>query len=151
VSRPHEGRVVSATTQWLIGGLVLLGVLAVLLAPRAFAAQSSEPEGARPPTITLAEFERLRTQSNCVVLDVRTKREFTAGHVPGALNVDWNAGDFTEKIGALDKQKTYLVHCASGFRSARAVGKMRRLGFKDLYDFAGGWNEWSRAGKPVER
>jgi rhodanese-related sulfurtransferase len=141
----------STSTQWLIGGLVLLGILAVLVAPRIFAAQDPEPAGPRPPTITLAEFDRMRTQTNCVVLDVRTTREFAAGHVPGAVHVDWSSGDFTDKIGALDKQKTYLVHCASGFRSARAVGKMHRLGFKDLYDFSGGWNEWSRAGKPVEK
>ncbi len=141
----------STSTPWLLGGLTLVGLLAALLAPRLFAAQGQEPAGTRPPTIDLAEFERLRAQTNSVVLDVRTTREFAAGHVPGAVHIDWNSGDFAEKVGALDKQKTYLVHCASGFRSARAVGKMHRMGFASLYDFSGGWNEWSRAGKPAEK
>ncbi len=137
----------STQTQWWILGLVLAGAGVVLLAPRVLSAPSPESDPDRPRTIGLEEFNRLRGQPNCVVLDVRTKREFTAGHVPGAVNIDWSSWNFTEKVQALDKQKTYLVHCASGFRSARAVGKMRRLGFKDLCDFSGGWNEWSRAGK----
>ena len=141
----------STQTQWMIVGLILVGAAAVLLVPRVLSAQGQEPAGDRPKTISLAEFDRLRAETNHVVLDVRTKREFAAGHVPGAVNIDWSAGDFADKVGALDRQKTYLVHCATGFRSARAVGKMRRLGFQNLADFSGGWSEWSRSGKPVQK
>ena len=39
-------------------------------------------------------FDKLRQQTNTVVLDVRTPKEFAAGHIPGATNIDWNGADF---------------------------------------------------------
>lgn len=66
------------------------------------------------------QFDKLRSNTNAVILDVRTAEEFAAGHIPGATNIDINSLDFEKKAGALDKSKTYLVNCASGGRSARA-------------------------------
>ena len=99
----------------------------------------------------MEEFDQLRIQTNCVVLDVRSPSEFAAGHVPGATNISVASSDFEKRITALDKEKSYLVHCAAGVRSARAVGKLKQMGFKQLYDFHGGWQEWKKAGKPVEK
>jgi len=86
-----------------------------------------------------------------VVLDVRTAREFAAGHVPGAVNIDWHARDFADQVAKLDKSKTYLVHCQAGVRSAAAVKKMTTMDFLHLYDFAGGYAAYEKAGKPVEK
>ena len=49
-----------------------------------------------------------------------------------------------------DKDKTYIVHCARGGRSARAAAKMKS-NFANLYDFSGGMTAWQKAGKPVEK
>ncbi len=116
-----------------------------------WAANATEPGPAGPKTIGLEEFERLRAETNYIVLDVRTPREFTAGHVPGAVNVDVNADDFEKRIASFDKGKGYLVHCATGVRSTRAAGRMSRMGFNRLYNFTGGWNVWKKAGKPAVR
>ena len=97
------------------------------------------------------QFDKLRQQTNAVVLDVRTPKEFTAGHIPGAVNIDWNASDFASKAAALDKSKTYLVHCAVGGRSAKASDKMTALQFTDVYNLEGGMKAWENAGKPVEK
>jgi rhodanese-related sulfurtransferase len=97
------------------------------------------------------QFDKLRQQTNTVVLDVRTPKEFAAGHIPGAVNVDWNAADFAAKASALDKSKTYLVHCAVGGRSAKASDKMTALQFTDVYNLEGGIKAWEKAGKPVEK
>lgn len=109
------------------------------------------PAGARK--VTLDEFDRMREQAGTVVLDVRTPQEFAAGHVPGAVNLPvTGAGSdgFAEKIKLLDKDKTYLVHCARGSRSAIAVSKMEKAGIKNLNDFAGGMDAWRKAKKPIE-
>ena len=45
-----------------------------------------------------------------IILDIRTPDEFQRGHLKGALNIDYKAADYAEKLGALDKEKTYLVH-----------------------------------------
>jgi phage shock protein E len=138
-------------TQVLLGVLVVGGLTGLFWAQRARAAETAPPPSSAPKKITLAEFERLRVDTNYVVVDVRTPNEFAAGHVPGAVNIEWTSRDFEKTVARLDKAKPCLVHCASGFRSARAVGKMRQLGFQDLYDFSGGWSEWKKSGKPVEQ
>jgi rhodanese-related sulfurtransferase len=99
----------------------------------------------------VAEFEKLRQDKNNVVLDVRTPSEFAAGHIPGALNIDFNAPDFGRKAAALDAKKTYLVHCASGVRSAKACDKLSQLRFDHLYNLKGGIRAWEKAGNKAER
>jgi rhodanese-related sulfurtransferase len=62
-----------------------------------------------------------------------------------------NAPDFQEKTALLDKSKTYLVHCASGGRSARACEKLGSLDFPKVYNLPAGFKAWVKAGKPVEK
>lgn len=101
--------------------------------------------------IGVAEFDKLRQHTNAVVLDVRTPKEFAAGHIPGAVNMDWNAPDFPKKVSALDKGKIYLMQCAVGGRSAKAADKMTALQFTNVYNLEGGIKAWERAGKPVQK
>ena len=104
-----------------------------------------------PRKVDVDEFEKLWQNKTNFVLDVRTQKEFAAGHIPGALNLDVNAPDFGEKVSALDKKAVYLVHCAAGMRSARACEKMRGMGFEHLIDLAPGFKGWEKAGKPVQK
>ena len=135
----------------------LLAALILCAATSALSAAESVPS--RPTTaptrkITMEQFDRMRKEKDVVVLDVRTPREFGDGHVPGAVNLSL-AGvplkQFDEQVGRLDKGKTYLVHCARGVRSAAAVSRMQKLGFKHLLDYSGGMDEWRKAGKPLEK
>jgi phage shock protein E len=97
------------------------------------------------------QFARMMEDKQNVILDVRTPAEFSDGHIAGALNLDVNAADFPEKAASLDKNKIYLVHCASGVRSVKACQKLAKLDFPNLYNLAGGFKAWAKAGKPVER
>jgi rhodanese-related sulfurtransferase/thiol-disulfide isomerase/thioredoxin len=101
--------------------------------------------------LTVDEFAQMTTNKANVILDVRTAEEYKSGHIPGALNIDVNAGDFKQKVAALDKSKTYLVHCASGGRSVTACESLGRLDFPKLYNLPGGFRAWVKAGKPVEK
>ena len=101
--------------------------------------------------VGVEEFAKLRAENSNRVLDVRTPAEFAKGHLLGALNIDVNGQDFEKNIAALDKSKTYLVHCAGGFRSAKACEKMSHLEFRNLYNLQGGFKAWEKAGKPVEK
>jgi len=136
--------------------LIILFVAAMSAVPCAMSAdEKAVPSAAKPAPkvkrVDVDEFDKLRANKENVVLDVRTEREFKAGHIPGAVNIDANAADFDEKVAKLDKNKTYLVHCAAGGRSARACKKMEGVGFKELYDLAPGFNGWQKAGKAVEK
>jgi phage shock protein E len=101
--------------------------------------------------LTVDEFAQMTANPANVILDVRTAKEFEAGHLPGAVNVDVTAADFEQKAAALDKSKVYLVHCASGVRSVKACENLGRLGFAQLYNLPGGFRAWAKAGKTVEK
>jgi rhodanese-related sulfurtransferase/type 1 glutamine amidotransferase len=105
---------------------------------------------AGPRRVGVDEFEQLWRDKQNVVLDVRTKKEFDAGHIPGAINLDVNAADFQQQTARLNTNKVYLVHCAAGVRSARACDKMSQMGFGHLVDLAPGFRGWEKAGKPTE-
>jgi len=141
----------SMTTPLLNRSLIALGILISISSVRAAAADQPATQPSEPKKITLPEFESMRAEKSAVVLDVRTAREFNAGHVPGAVNIDWHARDFADQVAKLDKSKTYLVHCQAGVRSASAVKKMSTMDFLHLYDFAGGYAAYEKAGKPVEK
>jgi rhodanese-related sulfurtransferase len=113
------------------------------------AAPTTNPAGRRD--VGVDEFEKLWKEKKGLVLDVRTAKEFEAGHIPGAVNIDVKSADFDKKLAELDKDKTYLVHCASGVRSVQACEKMKRLDFKQLINLQGGIKAWEKAGKPVEK
>jgi len=113
--------------------------------------------GAMPATnavfknLSVEEFARMAADKQNVILDVRTPKEFQAGHLSGAMNLDVSASDFQAKAALLDRSKIYLVHCASGVRSARACEKLNHLDFPNLYNLPGGFRAWAKAGKPVEK
>jgi phage shock protein E len=93
----------------------------------------------------------LGERKDIVVLDVRTEAEFKAGHIAGAKNIDFRANDFAQKLSALDKSKTYLVHCASGGRSGRSLEVFASQKFISILHLNEGFKSWTGAGKPVEK
>jgi rhodanese-related sulfurtransferase len=137
--------------------LPIVLAVAVTCSAQAFGAdQKSTPgpadkQATKVKLVSVEEFDKLRANKANIVLDVRTPEEFKAGHIPGATNINYTASDFGEKVAKLDKDKTYLVHCAAGVRSARACKKMEGLGFKNLVDLHAGFGGWEEAGKPVEK
>jgi phage shock protein E len=136
--------------------LIRLAAFALVLTALPLCA-AEVPRADKPPLPKTArnvgpeEFDKLRAQKNTVVLDVRTEKEFKSGHIPGAVNLDFNAPDFAKKAGELDKSKTYLVHCAGGVRSAKACGVMDKLALTNLVNLEPGFKAWEKAGKPVQK
>ena len=86
-----------------------------------------------------------------VILDVRTPGEYSAGHIKGAVNLDFDAAGFKDRVSALDRSKTYLVHCAKGGRSKKTENLFKELGFDSVYNMLGGMTAWKQQALPVER
>jgi rhodanese-related sulfurtransferase len=86
-----------------------------------------------------------------IILDVRTEKEYKTGHIANSVNIDYKASDFKERVGKLDKDKTYLTYCRSGRRSKGASEIMRQLGFLNIIMIKGGMNAWGDAGLPVDQ
>jgi len=127
----------------LIAGLIIMAS-----ALTAYAAQSLQ-------TISVAESNVLinenNTNPNFVVLDVRTPGEYAQGHLKQSQLMDFHGEGFEEKLGKLDKSKTYLIYCRSGGRSGMALKLMERLEFESVYNMGGGFNDWSRGEFPFEK
>ena len=86
-----------------------------------------------------------------IVLDVRTPQEFASGHIKRAININIGDADFKSKIENLDRDKTYFVYCASGYRSSGTINLMKKLNFKFVYHMDEGMAGWGKAGYPVEK
>lgn len=95
--------------------------------------------------------EEHRSGSNIVLLDIRTLSEYRVGHIEGALLLDYYAGDFVDRLKALDRDKTYLVYCRSGNRSAKTLAMFEKLGFHSAYHLGSGINGWKRENYPLVR
>jgi rhodanese-related sulfurtransferase len=96
--------------------------------------------------INAADFEKRRTKSKTVLLDVRSPEEFAKGHIPGAINADINSPDFTAKAAQFDKKQTILVNCHAGSRGAIASAELAKMGFKTVCNLEGGLDAWKAAG-----
>ncbi len=88
--------------------------------------------------------------SGFVIIDVRTKREYEAGHIENSLLIDIGGADFNKEIDGLHREKTYLVYCAVGGRSRSAMRIMEGKGFSRVYNMSGGVNSWRREGFNLE-
>lgn len=80
---------------------------------------------------------------NFLILDVRTKGEFSGGHIPGALNIP--VQELSSRIGELKKytDQPVMVYCASGGRSPGAVSTLLKNNFKNIYHLNRGISSWS--------
>jgi thiosulfate/3-mercaptopyruvate sulfurtransferase len=108
------------------------------------------------------------------ILDVRTPAEFTgsdkraqrAGHIPGAVNVDWSqalagGGDLrlrpADQLHALytkagiTPDKEIILHCQTHQRSAHSYIVLKSLGYTRLKGYPGSWSEWgNNPATPIE-
>ena len=83
-----------------------------------------------------------------LVLDVRDKSEFRAGHIPGSTHIPF--GELTERHTELPRDRTIAAVCSGGKRSALAASILQREGFEALLHVGdGGVGSWKRAGHPV--
>ena len=87
---------------------------------------------------------------DCVLLDVRTPAEYKEGHLKGAINIDVKDSiNFMKKaLEVLPKNKTVMVYCRSGKRSANAAGKLATEGYF-VFNLEGGITAWKEAGKEI--
>ena len=86
-------------------------------------------------------FAMMETESDYIILDVRTPEEFKERHIPDAVNVP-NETIGTEDIPQLpDKEQLIMVYCRSGNRSKQASEKLVKLGYSKVVEF-GGINDW---------
>lgn len=91
------------------------------------------------------EISSVQMQKNALLLDVRTKQEFAAGHLKGAINIPRESIVALSAEKGIKKDTPLYLYCRSGRRVKAAIKDLKKEGFTLLYDL-GGMNE---AGKKL--
>jgi hydroxyacylglutathione hydrolase len=89
--------------------------------------------------------ECLEHDASTMVLDVRKASEFYSEHVIGAENMPLDY--INDHLAQLDKNKTYLVHCAGGYRSMIFNSILKARGYDNLIDVRGGFKAIKESGR----
>lgn len=99
--------------------------------------------------LTAEEFATaVKADKKAVVLDVRRPDEFAAGHIEGAVLLNFlDTVAFNAGVEKLDKSKTYYIYCRSGRRSNNAAVILQKKGFT-VFDLGGGFLSWQRYNLP---
>jgi rhodanese-related sulfurtransferase len=100
--------------------------------------------------LDVTQFEQKLSDTNIVLIDVRTPQEYSQGHIAGSLNIDFYGDNFESEMKAIDQSKTILVYCKSGNRSGKAINILAKNNFKNIYDLSGGITNWVNSGKPIQ-
>ena len=91
----------------------------------------------------------IESNPEVVLVDVRTLEEFTAGHIAGAVNVDWEDDEFLEDFqGIVPASRPVALYCRSGRRSAEAASVLQGKGYT-VSDLDGGVLAWQKYGLPL--
>ena len=119
----------------------------------------------------ISGFEYIHDNLNHLkILDARSQGEFhgsviraaQAGHIPHAINIDWNLnlnedGTFKNdeelsKLYDIPKNSEVVTYCQGAYRAANTFLVLKKLGFENVRVYLGSWGEWgNRLGLPVTK
>lgn len=125
------------------------GVFEFRIGEASGAIEAIEYKSAQYSEVDAREAARMITNVKPLILDVRTDREFAAGHIADAKLVP--VQDLQRRLGELaaHKQDPVLVYCASGNRSTVASKMLVDAGFVQVVNLRHGFAEWTREGLPA--
>jgi molybdopterin/thiamine biosynthesis adenylyltransferase/rhodanese-related sulfurtransferase len=83
-------------------------------------------------------------------VDVRERNEWDEGHIPGAVHLPRNNLESRVEGAVPDHDRSLVVYCAVGSRSAFAAKTLSELGYTDVRNLAGGYTDWKRNGFPTQ-
>jgi sulfur-carrier protein adenylyltransferase/sulfurtransferase len=90
--------------------------------------------------------QKLDAGEDLTLIDVREPHEWAICRIEGARLVP--LGALAERLHEFDSSRSYVVHCRSGVRSAKAIAQLRQAGFRRLLNLRGGVLAWAREVDP---
>jgi len=92
-----------------------------------------------------SDFKRAIWRNPGKLVDVRSKREYQLGAIPGAANHDIkNRMEFVQASFRWSHSEPIYLYCQSGMRSMKAARLLSRNGFKNIYELKGGFSQYDR-------
>ena len=88
----------------------------------------------------------LRDSSGYCLIDVRTKDEYRKSHIPGAINFSYLKFHYGRDVDSISRDRLIFVYCQTCHRSPLAARKMKRKGFRKVYDLKEGFKNspWNK-------
>ena len=121
-------------------------VLGVFVAASAFSEDAAISEA---PIITPAALHaQQEAETAPVVIDVRTAAEYASGHIPGAVNIPFDA--VAQRIAEVDAPNGVTLYCMKGPRARKGESALLAAGHTAVLHLDGGLAAWQQAGFPVE-
>ena len=119
--------------------------------------QMMEAANAAVPKIAAADAQAMIAEGDALVVDVRDHQEVAAsGRIAGAVNVSRGMLEFRADPQspyhdpAFAKDKTVILYCASGGRSALSGKTLKDMGYERVYNL-GAFKDWEAGGGAVEK
>ena len=106
------------------------------------------PPVAITPEVTVDQARAMLDRGEAVLVDVREVWEWVTARIPGAALIP--IGDVAQRINEVPKDRTVIIHCATGQRSATVTDALRQAGYDRVYNLAGGIVAWMNEQYPVE-
>lgn len=78
-----------------------------------------------------------QTHPNAILIDIRTSEEYSSGHIPEAINIDYYDALFTKHVREAVGDKAVFIYCRSGNRTSDAAKRLRSQGLT-VYELPGG-------------
>ncbi|RAU16500.1 rhodanese-like domain-containing protein [Nitrincola tibetensis] len=100
-------------------------------------------------SVTPAEATRMINKESAIVVDIRPKKEWDAGHIAGSKNIPF--ADMERRISELDsaKEVPIIVVCNLGQAAGSAGKKLKSAGFTNISRMSGGITEWKAQHLPI--
>ena len=136
-------------------GALIVAVLLGLLAPALAVADPACCGGCPSKAVTVVTADELKalldSEKKPLVVNVLGPEAYHKAHIAGSINVP--LAHLKSLAGKLDKNATVVTCCAGPGCTAsdKAAEQLKGLGFKDVRVYKGGIQEWSEAGRPVEK
>lgn len=93
--------------------------------------------------------EMIRKDSSVVLVDVRTPEEYGQGHIKGSRQINYYEANFHSQLESLPKDKTLILYCRSGRRSAEARTFLISIGYSRVFNMIGGIIAWRKQRLPL--
>ena len=94
--------------------------------------------------------ERLKSNPDAKLIDVREDHEWDAAHAGGAIHLGKGIIERDIEVSVPDKSTELILYCGGGYRSALAADVLQTMGYTNVWSMAGGWKAWKESGAPVE-
>lgn len=144
---------------WMLSLVFVFSMLSLTLA------QEQKPAGPSPvvkemvakakatiKTVSAADVKAaIDKKEKAIFLDVRDPNEFAAGHLPGAMNISRGTLEFNVFNKIPDQGAKIYVYCKTAGRSTLATKTLNDMGYKNAVLMDAQFEDWIKAGYPVER